>query len=93
MNEPQRADPSTRRLHEAPKEVGVLLMLAGLGGILLPGPIGTPILILGGVILWPRGFRGLDAFLARRLPKLHRQGVQQVTRLLDDLERRYPLPK
>ena len=98
MNDPERAAPEpanepSRRLHEAPKEVGVLLVIAGLGGILLPGPIGTPILILGGVILWPRAFRGLDAFLERRFPKIHRQGVQQVVRLLDDLDRRYPLPK
>jgi hypothetical protein len=82
-----------RRLHEAPKEIGVLLVLAGLGGIVLPGPIGTPIFILGGVILWPRAFRGLDAWLERRFPSLHRQGVRQVVRLLDDLDRRYPMPK
>lgn len=94
MDEPERAENCwTRRLHEAPKEVGLLLVFAGLGGILLPGPIGTPILILGGVILWPRAFRGLDAFLERRFPKLHRQGVHQVVRLLDDLDRRYPTPK
>jgi hypothetical protein len=98
VDDTERAETGTdaadqRRLHEAPKEVGVLLVLAGLGGIALPGPIGTPILILGGVILWPRAFRGLDAWLERRFPKLHRQGVRQVVRLLDDLDRRYPMPK
>ena len=26
-----------------PREVGILLIAAGIGGILLPGPIGTPL--------------------------------------------------
>ena len=30
-----------------PREVGVLLIVAGMGGILLPGPVGSPFLLLG----------------------------------------------
>lgn len=80
-----------RRIEHMPKEVGVLLIVAGIGGILLPGPIGSPFLVLGVVILWPRTFRGLEGFLERKFPKLHHQSVRQITRFLDDLERRYPL--
>ena len=46
-----------RQYRGMPKELGVLLVVAGIGGILLPGPIGTPILLLGGVILWPKAFK------------------------------------
>ena len=46
-----------------PKELGVLLVVAGIWGVLLPGPIGTPFLIVGGVILWPAAFRRVDQLL------------------------------
>ncbi|MDG3007102.1 hypothetical protein [Paludisphaera mucosa] len=82
-----------RRIESMPREVGVLLMVAGVGGLLLPGPVGSPFLILGGVILWPRAFRGLEGYFGRRFPKLHHQSMRQITRYLDDLEKRYPLEK
>jgi len=82
-----------RRIRAMPKEVGILLIVAGIGGILLPGPVGTPFLVLGGVVLWPRTFRWLEGFLERRFPRLHHQSMLQITRFLDDLERRYPLEK
>jgi hypothetical protein len=82
-----------RRIRAMPKEVGVLLIVAGIGGILLPGPVGSPFLILAGVVLWPRAFRRVDAFLENWFPKLHHQSMRQITRFLDDLERRYPLEK
>ncbi len=82
-----------RRIEKMPKEVGVLLIVAGIGGILLPGPVGTPFLVLGGVMLWPRAFRRVEGFLENRFPKFHHQSMLQITRFLDDLERRYPLEK
>ncbi|MFI5456505.1 MAG: hypothetical protein ACHRXM_13730 [Isosphaerales bacterium] len=82
-----------RRIGAMPKEVGVLLIVAGIGGLLLPGPVGTPFLVLGGVVLWPRTFRWLEEFLERRFPRLHHQSMLQITRFLDDLQRRYPLEK
>jgi len=82
-----------RRIEKMPKEVGLLLIVAGIGGILLPGPVGTLFLVLGGVVLWPRGFGRLEGFLERRFPRLHHQSMLQITRFLDDLERRYPLEK
>jgi hypothetical protein len=82
-----------RRIRSMPKEVGVLLVVAGIGGLLLPGPVGTPFLVLGGVMLWPRAFEKVEIFLEKRFPRLHHQSVRQIRRFLDDLERRYPMPK
>ena len=76
-----------------PREIGVLLVVAGIGGILLPGPIGTPFLILGGMILWPGAFERTETCLKKRFPRMHRLGFRQIDRFLVDLDRRYPLPK
>jgi hypothetical protein len=82
-----------QRIGAMPREVGVLLIVAGIGGILLPGPVGTPFLVLGGVVLWPRAFRRLEGLLERRFPRLHHQSMLQIMRFIDDLERRYPRDK
>ncbi|WP_165073991.1 hypothetical protein [Paludisphaera rhizosphaerae] len=82
-----------QRIEGLPKEVGVLLIVAGIGGILLPGPVGSPFLILGGLVLWPSAFRRVEDGFVKRFPRLHRQSVRQVARFLDDLDRRYPLEK
>jgi len=76
-----------------PQELGVLLVVAGIWGVLLPGPIGTPFLIVGGVILWPAAFRRVDRCLVKRFPRLHHLGMTQLKRLVTDLERRYPWPR
>ncbi len=89
--EPVSQDDQVRRIEKMPKEVGVLLVVAGIGGLLLPGPVGSPFLIVGGVILWPRAFRGVQAYVERRCPKFYHGSMRQVTRFIDDLERRYPL--
>ena len=69
------------------------MIVAGIGGILLPGPVGTPFLVLGVVVLWPLMFGRLEGFLERQFPRFHHQSMLQITRFLDDLERRYPLEK
>jgi len=76
-----------------PKELGVLLVVAGIWGLLLPGPVGTPFLILGGVILWPAAFNRVENCFERRLPRVHKIGMAQIDRFVADLERRYPWPK
>ncbi len=75
-----------------PVEVGALLIVAGVGGILLPGPVGSPFLLLGAVTLWPRMFKGLETCFQKRFPKMHRTGTRQIRRFLADLDRRYPMP-
>ncbi len=76
-----------------PTEVGVLLIVSGIGGILLPGPVGTPFLVLGCLMLWPKAFHGIGICLESQFPKMHHHGVTQINRFLDDLEQRYPPSK
>lgn len=83
-------DELSRRLAELPREIGVLLVTIGVVGIVLPGLAGTPALLAGGLMLWPRGFRKVDHWLAQRWPGVHRHGSEQLIRYLDDMERRYP---
>jgi len=78
------------RIKHLPKEVGALLLVAGIGGLLLPGPVGTPFVLMAAVVLWPSLFERMELFFERRCPKMHRAGVRQIKRYLNDLERRYP---
>jgi hypothetical protein len=77
------------RLKQLPREIGVMLIAAGVVGLVLPGP-GTPALIAGGVALWPGAFSKLELWLERRHPDLHQKSMKQIGRFLDDLEKRYP---
>jgi len=72
-----------------PKELGVMLVSAGVIGFVLPGP-GTPALVAGGLILWPKGFGKVERWLQKRFPEAHRKGISHINRFLADLERRYP---
>ncbi len=78
------------RISKLPKEIGVLLVIVGIGGILLPGPVGTPFLLLGGLVLWPRVFGRIDSAFHSRFPKIHGEGMRQMRRYVLDLEKRYP---
>jgi hypothetical protein len=75
------------------QEVGALLIVSGIAGILLPGPVGTPLLILGCVMVWPKAFERVDLVFAKRFPRAHHLGVLQSRRFLSDLERRYPVSR
>lgn len=79
-----------RRLEKLPPEVGVLLVVVGVFGILLPGPVGSPFLVAGGLTLWPASFRKMEDWLHRVSPRLYCEGIRQLERYLADLERRYP---
>ena len=72
-----------------PRELGVMLVSAGVIGVVLPGP-GAPALVAGGLILWPRAFGKAEKWFRRRFPDAHRQGMGHIHRFLTDLERRYP---
>jgi hypothetical protein len=72
-----------------PKELGVMLVSAGVIGFVLPGP-GAPALVAGGLILWPKGFGKVERWFQKRFPQAHRQGMGHIHRFLSDLERRYP---
>lgn len=79
-----------RKLKEMPREVGVMLMTVGVLGWVLPGMVGVPALMAGGLVLWPRKFSRLESWFEGRFPTVHHQSLQQIGRYLDDLERRYP---
>ncbi len=81
-------DPDLKRIKELPKEVGVMLITAGVVGLILPGP-GTPAIIAGGLALWPTAFGKLESWLEHRHPGIHRQSMKQIGRFLNDMERRY----
>jgi hypothetical protein len=78
------------RLKRLPPEIGVLLIVIGTAGILLPGPVGSPFLVAGGVALWPSGFRKVERWFMRIAPRMYDNGVRQIEQFLSDLERRYP---
>ncbi len=90
-NEPT-PDPEDMALlvEKLPKELGALLLSVGALGWVLPGMVGIPALIAGGMIFWPKTFGPIEGWFGKKYPKVHRQSVEQIRRYLEDLERRYP---
>ncbi len=78
------------RRTDIPRDIGWLLLTAGVVGEIAPGVIGTPFWIMGGLILWPRMGKRVESWMETHSPKLFGRGMRQVARFLDDLERRYP---
>jgi hypothetical protein len=91
-SEPEaRHDDSTiERIKGLPTSIGVILMAAGVVGLVLPGPIGTPLLVAGGLVLAPKAFGKLDAYMKSRYPGVRHHGINMIERFLDDLQKRYP---
>jgi hypothetical protein len=79
-----------RRIKDLPREVGVMLMTVGVLGLILPGVVGTPAAIAGGLVLWPKAFGKVENWFERRFPQMHKQSLYQINRYLNDLESRYP---
>lgn len=77
-------------LEHLPKEVGALLLAVGALGLILPGVVGTPAFIAGGLVFWPRAFSPIEGWFARKFPKVHHTSLDQIRRYLKDLESRYP---
>jgi hypothetical protein len=96
----QESDPSAaltaedqaelNRIKDLPRELGVMLMTVGVIGFVLPGVVGTPAMIAGGLVLWPKAFDKVENWFERRFPKIHKQSLYQINRYLNDLEARYP---
>lgn len=78
------------KIKNLPTPVGLTLVGFGIAGILLPGPMGTPLLVAGGLVLAPRTFNKVEKYFERRFPQFHRAGLAIVERFIDDLEKRYP---
>jgi cation transport ATPase len=82
--------PADLRIRNLPKTVGVMLLSVGVLGVVLPGVMGAPALIAGGLALWPGAFGTVSGWLRRQSPGIYHRGMRQVGRFLDDLEGRYP---
>jgi hypothetical protein len=80
------------RIRRLPPEVGVVLITVGVAGVVLPGPVGMPLLLAGGLALAPSVFGRFERWVEKRFPTLHWHGMKNVNRFIDDFERRYPPP-
>ncbi len=78
------------RLRAMPKEIGVMLVSVGALGVVLPGMVGVPAVVAGGLILWPKAFGKVDGWFEKRFPKSRRDGMKQIGRFIDDFEKRFP---
>lgn len=81
---------TAERLQKLPHDIGWLLVTAGVVGVVMPGVLGVPFLLLGGLILTPATNRRAESWLAGHAPGVLKGSMRQVNRFLDDLERRYP---
>jgi hypothetical protein len=73
-----------------PHDIGWLLVTAGVVGMVMPGVLGTPFLVLGGLILMPATSQRAERGRAGHSPRIFKGSIRQINRFLDDLERRYP---
>ena len=86
----QDVEKNIEMLGKLPPEIGMLLILSGIAGVLLPGPVGMPLLIAGGVTMWPKTFEPIERWFSRRFPVVHREGVFQLKELISSLKNRFP---
>jgi len=86
----QAADQTRERLRRLPPEVGVVLLTVGIAGLILPGPMGTPLVLAGGLVLAPRAFDRVERWVQKRFPTIHQHGRHHLDRFVDDFERRFP---
>lgn len=81
---------TARRIRKLPHDIGWLLVTAGVVGVVMPGVLGLPFLMLGGLILMPATNHRAERWLTGHSPKIFKGSIRQINRFLDDLERRYP---
>lgn len=90
LTDDQAAEATRQRIRQLPSEVGAVLIGVGIAGLILPGPMGTPLILAGGLVLIPRVFGRVETWVQRKFPKSHRVGMKYVDRFIDDFEKRYP---
>ena len=79
-----------RRVEHLNRSVGWLLISAGIIGIIVPGVLGTPFLIMGALVLWPGNHKRVERWRQGHSPKVFHGAMKQINRFLNDLEKRYP---
>ncbi len=87
---PARPEVNQESVTKPPREMGVLLIALRISELIPPDSIGMVFVVLGGLVFWPRGFRAVDRWLGRKLPKAHRGYRKFFDRFAADMERRYP---
>jgi hypothetical protein len=88
---PAEGEPKVVRFDTLTKEVGWLLVTAGVVGVIMPGIPGTPFLIIGALVVTPGGSKLLSRWSGGdKPPKFIKGAMKPISRFLDDLERRYP---
>ncbi|WP_052808284.1 hypothetical protein [Methyloterricola oryzae] len=81
------------RLQQLPRDVGWMLFGVGFAGFVAPGIFGLPFMVAGGVILWPQTASRVQSMIGfRPQSPAAKAGMKQISRFLDDLERRFPSP-
>ena len=78
------------RVEHLNRGVGWVLISAGIVGMVVPGVLGTPFLIMGGLALWPGNRKRVERWRQGHSPKVFHGAMKQINRFLDDLEKRYP---
>jgi hypothetical protein len=80
------------RMRRLPPEVGAVLVTVGIVGVIVPGPVGMPLLLAGGLALMPSVFGKAERWMSRRFPKFHKESMRGINRFMDDFEKRFPEP-
>ena len=85
----------TNVVQRLPKDIGIVLLVLGAVGVVIPGPIppGGSLILVGLFLTCPPLARRFDRWFKRRLPVLYNGLEQAVSRLEADLARRYPRSK
>jgi hypothetical protein len=79
------------QIEQLPPEIGWLLIYVGFLGFVLPGIVGFPFLIAGLGIVTPGGRKRVAKWVGKNPPRFVHFSVRQISRLVEDLDRRYPL--
>ena len=89
-DEQKEDDAVVERVGRLDHEVGWVLVSAGVIGMIVPGVLGTPFLLMGAFALWPGNRKRVEKWRQGHSPKFFHGSMKQINRFLDDLERRYP---
>lgn len=78
------------KIRNLPPDVGYLMINIGILGILVPGIFGLPFLVAGAAVVSPQSRNWILNKLSRRPPRALFTTLRQISRFVDDVERRYP---